>query len=235
MKLRLKLLLISFIFITAACVKKTKQETKVNIASGVHKILVEEVIQATSYTYVKAKEDGMEKWIAIPKRELEVGKTYYYKDALEMNNFESKDLKRTFKSIYFVQVLTEQESPGISNNNSPHNSKKTELKKKDLIAPVDGGLTIAGLYSKRDSYAGKIITLSAEVVKVNNGIMGKNWIHVQDGSGDFDSKNFDLTVTTKDTVKVGDKVTVTGKLALNKDFGVGYVYKVIVEDAKISK
>ncbi|VAW21043.1 NrfJ [hydrothermal vent metagenome] len=235
MRLRLELLLISFIFITAACVKKTKQETKVNIAPIAHKILVEEVIQATSYTYVKAKEDGMVKWIAIPKREVEVGKTYYYNNALEMNNFESKDLKRTFKSIYFVQALTEQESPGVLNNNSPHNSKKTELKKKDLIAPVGGGLTIAGLYSDKDSYAGKIITLSAEVVKVNNGIMGKNWIHVQDGSGDLDSKNFDLTVTTKDTVKVGDKVTVTGKLALNKDFGVGYVYTVIVEDAKLSK
>jgi hypothetical protein len=65
--------------------------------------------------------------------------------------------------------------------------------------------------------------------------MGKNWIHVRDGSGSAAGKNDDMTITTADTVAVGDVVTVTGTVKLDKDFGAGYAYPVMIEDAKISK
>ena len=63
--------------------------------------------------------------------------------------------------------------------------------------------------------------------------MGKNWIHIQDGSGD--SNNFDLTITTQDQAKVGDVVTFEGTIGTKKDFGYGYLYEVIMEDAKLLK
>ena len=75
---------------------------------------------------------------------------------------------------------------------------------------------------------------SGTVVKVNNGIMGRNWLHLQDGSGTEAAKTHDITVTTEGEVKVGDVVTATGTLALDKDFGAGYVYDAIIEGATVT-
>ena len=77
--------------------------------------------------------------------------------------------------------------------------------------------------------------MRGQVVKSNGGIMGKNWLHVQDGSGTQDAANFDLTVTTGDEAKVGDVVVVHGTVQVDKDFGAGYSYPVLVEDAKVTK
>ena len=89
------------------------------------------------------------------------------------------------------------------------------------------------MFSNVNSYANKIIKIKGKVVKVNNAIMDKNWAHIQDGTKS--GSDFDLTVTTNDMVNVGDVVTFTGKIALNKDFGFGYSYKVLLEDAKAAK
>ena len=60
--------------------------------------------------------------------------------------------------------------------------------------------------------------------------MGKNWIHIQDGT-EFED-GFDLTVTTSGTATMGEIVTFEGKISLDKDFGYGYSYAVLMEDAK---
>ncbi len=96
-----------------------------------------------------------------------------------------------------------------------------------------GGLTIAEAWAKRESLSGKTVTVRGTVVKVNNGILGFNWLHVQDGSGKASDGTNDLTVTTDAVVKVGDVVTVTGTLAVKKDFGAGYAYEAILEKATI--
>jgi hypothetical protein len=62
--------------------------------------------------------------------------------------------------------------------------------------------------------------------------MGKNWIHVQDGS-EFNGE-FDLTITTNAVAEVGQTITFEGTIALDKDFGYGYVYSILMEDAKPS-
>ncbi|MFA6311635.1 MAG: hypothetical protein WCV99_04440 [Sterolibacterium sp.] len=92
--------------------------------------------------------------------------------------------------------------------------------------------TIAAVYKDKTALAGKEVRVQGKVVKVNNGIMGRNFLHVQDGSGDKDSN--DLTVTSKQTATVGDQVVVTGRVLLNKDFGAGYAYPLLVEEASIS-
>ena len=101
------------------------------------------------------------------------------------------------------------------------------------VARAEGGKTVAEVFAEKDSLAGKPVTLRGKVVKSNIGIMGKNWIHVRDGSG-TDGSN-DLTVTTVTAQpNVGDTVVITGPVSLNKDFGMGYQYDVIVEDAQVT-
>ena len=102
------------------------------------------------------------------------------------------------------------------------------------VAPAPGGLSIADVWAKRASLAGKEVTLRGKVVKVNEAILDRNWVHLQDGSGKAADGTHDITITTDAAVKVGDVVTVKGVLATEKDFGAGYAYKVIVEKAKLS-
>lgn len=92
--------------------------------------------------------------------------------------------------------------------------------------------TVAVLNKDKTALAGKTVSAQGKVVKVNNGIMGRNFVHVQDGTGDASSNN--LIVTSKDTANVGDKVSVTGVVVVNRDFGAGYSYPLLIEDAKIT-
>lgn len=92
--------------------------------------------------------------------------------------------------------------------------------------------TVAALNQNKATLAGQTISAKGKVVKVNNGIMGRNFVHVQDGTGDAGSNN--LIVTSKQTANVGDQVTVSGTVVLNRDFGSGYSYPLLIEDASIS-
>ena len=93
--------------------------------------------------------------------------------------------------------------------------------------------TIAALYQGKAGLAGKTISIQGKVVKVNNGIMGRNWIHLTDGTGDAKAKTNDLVITSTQTAEVGDQVTATGVAAINKDFGAGYTYALLIEEAHI--
>ncbi len=99
----------------------------------------------------------------------------------------------------------------------------------EQVEPAEGAIQIAELMNNRSQYEGKTVKVTGKCVKVNAEIMGRNWIHLQDGSGE----NFDLTLTTDEAVEVGSIVTMEGTVALNKDFGAGYRYEVIMEDAKV--
>lgn len=93
--------------------------------------------------------------------------------------------------------------------------------------------TVAALNNNKASLAGQTVSAQGKVVKVNNGIMGRNFVHVQDGTGDATSNN--LIVTSTQTANVGDQVTVTGKVVVNRDFGSGYSYPLLLEEASITK
>jgi hypothetical protein len=94
--------------------------------------------------------------------------------------------------------------------------------------------TVAALNQDKAGLAGKTITAQGKVVKVNNGIMGRNFIHIQDGTGDAKAGTNDLTVTSKQTAAIGDQVTISGVVVLNRDFGAGYAYPLLIEDASIT-
>jgi hypothetical protein len=200
-----------------------------------HKVKVKEVIQASSYTYLRVAERGKEDWVAVNKQEAEVGDIYYYEKPLQMANFKSKELDRTFDVIYFVTELS-KDPKMISRQSTampPHSGKVQNGQREDIkIQKAKGELTIAELFKNRTLYAGKKIKITGVVVKVNNGIMNRNWIHIQDGTNDAGS--FDLTITSPDNVKVDDNVTFEGTIAVDKDFGAGYIYDVVLEDATLA-
>jgi len=109
---------------------------------------------------------------------------------------------------------------------------KAALEKQDItIEKSEGITTIADLYKDLKKFSGTTIRVKGKVTKVNPAIMNKNWIHLQDGT-EFDGQ-FDLTLTSDENFVVGAVVTVEGKIALDKDFGYGYSYKVLLEDSKI--
>lgn len=238
MKLKLFFIIITLITISLVGCKandeiksdKINSETTENYSG--HKITVKEVLQTSKYTYLLVNEDDIESWVAISKQEVEVGSTLYYTEALEMKNFESKDLKRTFETIYFVQNISagpKNEAPA-----GQMMGRKPVVTQNDIsIEPVNGGISIAQLYASSKEYSTKTVLIKGKVTKFNSEIMGKNWAHIQDGTKNSD--NFDLTITTSEKVKVGDVVTFKGKISLDKDFGYGYSYKVLMEDAEVVK
>lgn len=92
--------------------------------------------------------------------------------------------------------------------------------------------TVASINQNKATLAGKTVKAAGKVVKVNNGIMGRNFVHIQDGTGDANTNN--LIVTSKQTAKVGDQVSISGVAVLNRDFGSGYMYPLLIEEATIT-
>lgn len=92
--------------------------------------------------------------------------------------------------------------------------------------------TVGALYKEQTALVGQEVSLQGKVVKVNNGIMGRNFLHIQDGTGDQGTNN--LIVTSKQTASVGDQVMVTGRVFMNRDFGSGYTYPLLLEDTKVT-
>lgn len=97
------------------------------------------------------------------------------------------------------------------------------------------GRTVAEVISSRAELKDKTVSVRARVVKFNSAIMGKNWLHVRDGSGSAEEKTNDLLVTSSETARVGDILTLRGTVRTDKDFGYGYFYGVLVEDAVIQQ
>lgn len=201
--------------------------------AATHEVKVKEVIQGSSYTYMLVSENKKESWIAVNKQEANTGDTYYFQDGLLMTNFTSKELNRTFPEIYFVnEITTVPTSGGNSSMMQSHTGKVATGQRDDIkVEKGSGDLTIAALFKNRADYSGKKVKITGIVVKVNNGIMDRNWVHIQDGTSDAGS--FDLTITTQDEVQVNQTVTFEGVITLDKDFGAGYFYDVVMEQATL--
>lgn len=224
-------ILLTIIAATISCQNNQVQETSEEIPPGNVKAEVKEVIHTTSYSYLRFNENGEDKWIAIAKQDIKVGETVYYIEGMRMDDFKSEELDRIFESVYFVMEVSDQ--PIVKNQqmvNGQTEPKKPNLKKIDVeIELPEGAISIGQLYADKKQYNGKSVTVKGKVTKVNTGIMGRNWIHIQDGTGD--ETNFDLTITSDDIPNIDDIVTYWGVVAVDKDFGAGYSYELIVEEA----
>ena len=122
-------------------------------------------------------------------------------------------------------------SGGNEGAKAPATSEQIKVEK----AKGADAVNVAETYEKAEKLDKKTVVVRGKVVKVSKGIMGKNWVHLRDGSGDPGMGTNNLVVTTQDVPKVGDVVTAKGILSKDKDFGAGYKYKVIVEEATVKQ
>lgn len=196
-----------------------------------HTVTVEDFINTSNYTYIKVKENGNDYWIAVTKMDVKKGETLYFAKSMEMKNFHSTELNKTFDSVLFVDGIAT--SKDQANKGFKHPTIKSDAKESVDIKPFPGGKTVKDIFADKSSLNGQIVKIRGKVTKVNEGIMDRNWIHIQDGTSS--NGEYDLLVTSRETAKVGDIVAFEGKVITNKDFGAGYKYDVMIEGAKIIK
>lgn len=195
-----------------------------------------EVKDVESYTYLRLKTKDGETWAAITTAPVKKGAEVTIENAMVMKNFESKSLKKKFDSIVFGSLA----DPGASAQTSmagPHGAPAKELDVKvTKVSKATGkeARNVAEIFSQRTALKDKTVLVRGKVVKFTPEILGKNWLHLRDGSGsDADGTN-DVLVTTKEPAKVGDVVLVKGVVHTDKDLGSGYFFKVLIEDATLT-
>jgi len=204
-----------------------------------------EQIPVGPYVYVRLDTDNGEVWAAVNNEPLAVGTPVTVYNVMLMENFQSPTLSRTFARIYFGALEPPGTAPQSSAGDAP--GALPDADQVGTPAAVDAGIrpmakasganarTIGEVHAQQKGLAGTTVTVRGVVVKYNEGVMGKNWIHIQDGSGSAAKGTHDLTATSLDRAAVGDTVTITGALRLDRDFGAGYVYPLVLEDSKLSR
>ena len=197
-----------------------------------------EVKNVDSYTYLRLKTAQGETWAAVTRAPVKTGAAVSIENPMVMQNFESKTLHKTFPSIVFG-TLGKVASTDANRSMSMAAAHAGVAKAKGVAdTPVAKAVganakTVAEINQQSAALNGKPVLLRGKIVKYNAGIMGKNWLHLRDGSGSEAKGSNDILVTSAQAAKVGDLVTVQGTVRTNKDFGAGYVYQVLVEDAKL--
>lgn len=232
---QITLFLILFGLIVFSCAEKQNNTQLLDrsdeMNSQAHVAVVTEKIDAGSYSYLNVTENGNNYWIAIPKSDLTAGEEIFFSQFMEMKNFRSETLNRTFESVLFVEDARKNNQQDMAN---PHKVGLESIQKESLsIDKAEGGYTIAELFERKDELANTTVKVRGKVVKANLGIMKRNWFHIQDGTGEQGSH--DLTFTTNDEAQIGETIIVEGTLVKDKDFGSGYFYPLILENARISK
>jgi len=226
------IILIMCLTFLMSCDNEKKNYAPVNKEIAQNEVVVNEVDQTSDYTYLLVQQSNKEYWIAVSKTEAKVGDRFYFLDAMEMNNFESKELNKVFDKILFVDNLSKEPIDAKTKKEAAIAKVKNEMQQlldSIKISPVEGGYSIGELYEDANAHNKKTVMVRGQVVKINMDIMDRNWVHLMDGTKGEDRS--DLTVTTKEIVKIGDTVTFEGTLNLDREFGAGYVYPLIIEDA----
>ena len=207
---------------------------------------VVETMNAAGYTYVQV-DDGQQKiWAAAPEFAVSVGDQVVVPDGMAMHNYHSQTLDRDFSVVYFVESVLNASNPMVGEaqaagmqmpeGHPPISSDSPAAQEIDFssIEKAENGHRIGDVYAEKATLADKNVTLRGKVVKFSPQIMGTNWIHIQDGTGDQADGSNDLTVTSNTQVKVGDTIVASGPLTLDKDFGYGYKYNLIMENAEVT-
>lgn len=195
-----------------------------------------ERLDVPNYSYLHIQTSDQQVWAAVPTSTIEKGSAVTVLNPMPMRAFESTALKRTFDVVYFGTLG--QAAPASAATPAAHHMLQPSVDMGDLKIEKARGSearTVSELYAEKDTLKEKSVLIRGKVVKYNAGILGRNWIHLRDGSGSEAGKNNDIAVTTQDVTALGEVVTARGTVRLNKDFGTGYSYPVILEDTKLSK
>jgi len=200
-----------------------------------------EVLDAESFTYFRLKTGDGELWSAVAKSPVKVGSRVTVENVAPMKDFKSKSLNRTFPLVYLGNLPGTAAGPAMGGDSlaAAHSGVvKPAVDMSNIkVAKATGAnaRTVAEILSKGAELKDKPVLVRGKVVKYSEDIMGKNWVHLRDGSGNDADKTNDLLVTTKNPAKLGDVVTVKGTVHTDRDLGSGYFYKVLVEDATLQK
>lgn len=207
-----------------------------------HSGRVVETMDSGGYTYVLLDKGGEQIWLAGPQTPgIAVEQQLTVDDGMPMNNFSSRSLDRTFELIYFINGFGAAEAAPAGMANDPHAGipgfKERAVPASNPAKPAAGSVrkaeySVAELFFQPALLKGRSVEVRGQVVKFNGGILGSNWIHLMDGSGEPGKD--DLVVTTQQSCKVGDTILVKGTLGVDKDLGSGYFFPVIVEEARVT-
>jgi hypothetical protein len=204
------------------------------VAGGTITGTVREVIPVESYLYLRLDTANGEVWTAVNESKLSVGDTVTVYNVMLMEQFASPTLKRTFERIYFgsMQPVAPATDAAIATSTG---SAAADDARVGVVAPAtgSGANTIGVLWRRKDQLARTTVAVRGVVVRYNADVMGKNWIHVQDGSGDPAAGTHDLAATTLAAASVGDTITLMGTVRTNVDVGAGYKYVLLLENARI--
>ena len=224
----------------ATAVRAGERPAPVPPSATVVKGVVLEVKDVPSFTYLRLKTKDGETWAAVGKAPVTIGDEVTIENVIVMTDFESKSLKRKFQTI----VLGNLAGPGAGARGAgddmaaAHAGVGRTAETTDIHVPKASGAnarTVAEIMTKGAELKDKPVLVRGKVVKYNPGIMGRNWIHLRDGSGNAADKTNDVLVTSTNEVRLGDVVTMKGVVRTDRDFGSGYSYKVLVEEATLER
>lgn len=194
-----------------------------------HAASVIDTMDGGGYTYMKVAEGSERYWVAVTAVAVHKGQQVHYIEQMWMPQFKSRALNRTFDKIMFASMA---DTPGLQAHPekvTPANAPETVLKK------AAGGYSVAEVYARRQALKGKTVRVRGKVTKVSSQIMKRNWVHIEDGTGDTRTDDLVFTAETLSDVRAGDIVTASGTVAVDRDFGYGYFYPVIIENSTFVK
>lgn len=197
-----------------------------------------EQLPAGQYVYLRLKTGSGEVWAAVNAAPVATGQQVTVVNPMLMQGFESTSLKRTFDAIYFGALASGAAS--VTAGMNPHADGMQSAPAFDVgtVEKASGanGRTVAEAWAQKAALDGKTIAVRGVVVKRTEGVMGKTWLHLQDGSGDPALGTNDLTVATVSTgVALRETITVTGIVRTNMDIGAGYSFALMVDDATVAR
>jgi hypothetical protein len=213
-----------------------------------HNANVLETTNSGGYTYVKVDEAGNIYWIAGPQSDVTVGTSISFIEQMVMTDFTSKSLNKKFDQLVFVSAIVSANKPAQdsttasihttddAHKNCNHDAEIVEQTAPEIITKVvknADGYSVEELYAKKADLNAKTIKVNATVVKVSKNIMGKDWIHLQDGSGTAETSDI-IATSTNSTVIVGDTVTASGVIKTDVDLGYGYNFSIIIEETEFN-
>jgi len=206
-----------------------------------HTAKVLETMSSAGYTYIRVEEKDKTFWIALPQTPVKVGEQISFYEQMLMENFTSRTLNRTFDKILFVEGINKGAELPTNDQSRPSPNKQSP--KQDINPPPNenlgkpvGRYTVKEIFEKKAELVEKVIEIKGKVTKTSMQIMGRDWIHIEDGTGTSQENNSKIIFrTTQGGINIGDEVIAKGVLYLNKDFGYGYFYPLIVENAVFTK
>ncbi|HHH72657.1 MAG TPA: DNA-binding protein [Sulfuricurvum sp.] len=194
-----------------------------------HTAGITETMNAGGYTYMKVSEGTQTYWVAVTATPVSVGQRVTFNEQMWMPNFKSRALNRTFDKILFATMA----------HSSAHHPNVAAVKPanapQQVMTKAPGGYTVTEVFEKRAALKGKTVSVRGKVTKVSRGIMKRNWVHLEDGTGSAATDDLVFTSPRNIGVQAGDTVIATGTVETDKDFGYGYFYPVIIEQSSFAK